>query len=164
MVSLCPTVVDHPSVICIECKGDLRNYAGFWIFLVDVHNFSDKCSKCQCRRQEHVEANYYLHYEILNNKNAEFIDEIEKKLDRLREAIVDFGCVFMNSSQLAKPHDSILSFLNRIIDEENKICRKKEEDSPNLVLHKKLRQFKAKYEQRQSAPMSERDSIDLLKI
>ncbi|CAF1168532.1 unnamed protein product, partial [Rotaria sordida] len=117
-----------------------------------------------CSRNRHIDINYKLDYELSNNVNKQFIDEIKLKSDQLNQAIFEFGCFFVDTTRTLKTNDLILSFLNQMIEEENQICQLKTNNNLNLILYKQLNQFKEEYEQRQNVSISNKNSINLNKI
>ncbi|CAF1038301.1 unnamed protein product [Rotaria sordida] len=164
LIKLCPSVVAHSSTICIKCNRVPKDYNEFWIYPDDLHTFSNKCLNCRCSRNRHIDINYKLDYELSNNVNKQFIDEIKLKSDQLNQAIFEFGCFFVDTSRTLKTNDLILSFLNQMIEEENQICQLKTNNNLNLILYKQLNQFKEEYEQRQNVSISNKNSINLNKI
>ena len=165
LIRLCPVPINHSSTICIECKNDPKNYGGLWIFLDNVHNFTDRCSKCHCSQQSHININYRLDYQLSDDSHPKLIGELKSQSDRLREAILEFGYLFKSSNRTLKLEGPILSLLNRTVDEETQIYKEKQKEAClNLILRDELNQLREEYKRRQRVlPLNENLS-DLTKL
>ncbi|CAF3592938.1 unnamed protein product [Rotaria sp. Silwood1] len=163
-IRLYPFVVSHSSTICIKCKRVPKDYNEFWIYPDDLHIFSVKCLNCKCSRNRHIDVNYRLDYEVSNNVNRQFIDEMKSILNQLQQAILEFRYFFIATTQSLKSNNAIISYLNQMIEEENQICELNGNNSLNLILHKKLNEFKENYEQIEDVSTLNKNSINLAKI
>ncbi|CAF3098623.1 unnamed protein product [Rotaria socialis] len=164
-IELSPIPIYYPSSICIKCKRTLKCCNDFWVYSDQTDIISEKCPQCGSSRHSHIDVNYPLDYKSFDNTNSQYIDEIKKELDQLKEAIITFRNFISNTNQTVHlSSDPILTILNRIISEEKYICVEKQTEDLNSILKEKLDGFHAEYQQRPSKSESNRNSIDLEKI
>ena len=69
LIELHPTVLSRPSTVCVICKGVLQYFSEFGILLDDIHIFSDKCTHCNCNREQHIDVDYRLAYDLSKDAN-----------------------------------------------------------------------------------------------
>jgi GTPase SAR1 family protein len=163
-ILLVPKMISRPSTICNTCERTPRRYSDFWILPDDLHYFSDKCADCECSRKRHVSLDYQLEYALSDDVNRQFMNEMQSNLDYLKQASQKFGCFFYSITHTSEVNGPVLSYLNQMIEEENKICQQKGTPCLNSILHTKLNQFREEYNQTQNISMSNRNSIHLAEI
>ena len=148
MIELHPTVLSRPSTVCVRCKGILQCFSEFGILLDDIHIFSDRCTHCNCNREQHIDVSYRLAYDLSKDVNKISSDNLNHNLNDLRDGIIKFGRFFVFSAHTVVHNDSIVSFLDQMIGEENQICKQSEREYLNQKLRKKLNKFKDEYDKR----------------
>jgi hypothetical protein len=164
LIKLLPKELSRPSTICIACKGTPQCFSDFLVLPDDLHHFSDNCDNCKCSRERHIDVDYRLDYELIDDANRQFTKEMKSNLNQVKQAIVDFGYFFVYATCTSKPNDPVLSFLKQMIEEEHQLCEKKSTKCLNSKLLKNLNELKEEYEQQQRISRSNKNSISLTSI
>jgi hypothetical protein len=147
-IKLLPKSHSRPSTICYSCKRIPQRYGDFWILPDDVHLFTDRCEQCNCSRREHVNVDYRLDYELLDESHGQTIDKMSSNLTQLKQAIVQFGSFFSRTtSRPVLDNNPVMDTLTTMIGEEDKICQEKGTTCFNSILYNRLKELKEECEQ-----------------
>jgi hypothetical protein len=95
------------STICYQCKRIPLRYSKFWILPDDLHMISDKCEKCECVREKHLDVNYKLDYELSMSEHTQSSDEMNSSLDQLRQTIFELTQFYTYVVHTFKQNDPI---------------------------------------------------------
>jgi hypothetical protein len=153
--------VDLPNTVCLSCELNLRQTAGFWITVNNLHTDLNKCFICKCAPDQHISIDYTLGYEVSENLTNDDENEMTDQISLLLNASVALTCFLKNTAYFSKFNLFLLG-LDRMIREEQQICaQKKESNQFNLELLKELEKLKDKYVRCMDEMKSNKNSIDL---
>ncbi|CAF3600620.1 unnamed protein product [Rotaria sp. Silwood1] len=164
LINLCPMALRRSSAICYSCERIRTSYSNFWIFQDDLHIVSDQCDKCKCARQNHVEVDYDLQYELSNDMERQSSPNMNESAEQLKITIIEFAQLYANSKSISSQTDPILFALKRMIAEEKQFCCENDSTCLNPFLYDKLRNFREEYKQAQETSILTDSSIDLSNI
>ena len=164
LIKLVPIVLLQSSAICHGCVRRPKRFGEFWILPDDVHVIDGKCRNCDCSRRKHIEIDYKLEYELIQNVDADCSTTIKSKLDRLRTDFLHFSEISGEIFGISKESDPMLSALSRMIAEERQVCLEKDWQRLNMNVHDQLVELKQEYEESWKRSPSNDSSINLSNI
>ncbi|CAF4440107.1 unnamed protein product [Rotaria sp. Silwood2] len=164
LIKLCPIVLHHSSTICYKCDRTRKRYSDFWILQDDLHIDSDQCKDCDCPRQNHVEIDYRLEYELSDEMGTESFPYMKSTVEQLQTTMIEFAKFYAKNRSLSNQTDPILSTLKGMVAEEKEHRSKNDPTCLNPFLYDILVNFRKEYKQAQKTSMLTDASINLSSI
>ncbi|CAM4970253.1 unnamed protein product [Rotaria socialis] len=146
------------STICYKCSRQPGKYDRFWILPDHLHNPPKMCPSNDQKPTE-----YRLEYEAVGHQVEESIDELNEYLILLCKTSAKLAQFLMKTSQM-QHDDSIVSEIDRMIDEENVISQGETPRDLNKKLMEKLKQLKTNYQKQKNQTERNQSISDLAEI
>ncbi|CAF5035599.1 unnamed protein product [Rotaria sp. Silwood1] len=149
LINLFPIVLPQPLTICYKCEPVRKRYSEFLILLHDLHTVLDSCKDCIHPRQDHVELDYDLQYQIVHDRDRKTLENMKFNFKQLKGAILEFGEFYANTRNISNKKDEILSTLNQMIIEEKQLSSTNDATYLNQSLYKILQDLRKQYKEAQ---------------
>ncbi|CAF3914792.1 unnamed protein product [Rotaria sp. Silwood1] len=149
LINLFPIVLPQPLTICYKCEPVRKRYSEFLILLHDLHTVLDSCKDCIHPRQDHVELDYDLQYQIVHDRDRKTLENMKFNFKQLKAAIIEFGEFYTNTRNISNKKDEILSTLNQMIIEEKQLSSTNDATYLNQSLYKILQDLRKQYKEAQ---------------
>jgi hypothetical protein len=162
-VELRPRIIKDSTATCLICPRLFLQVDDFWINADAVHVFHNKCRTCACRPGDHYSIDYQLEYKLCHHPECISDKEMTKMLDALCQTSAEFAHFLVESADTSRT-DLFLTGIERMIKEEDDICKTKTPCQRNVDLLNHLKQLKVKYEQARKKLLVEKEHIQLSNI
>jgi hypothetical protein len=159
-IELYPENIIHPTIACLTCPREFHECGGFWICTDALHVLQDKCRTCEGSPADRFPIDYKLEYKLCNHATNASIEDLTKTLDVLCQTSAEFAHFLVETTDSSR-NDLFLAGIERMIKEEDDICKTKTPCQLNLDLLNRLKQLKEKYEQTRKKLLAEKEHIQL---
>jgi GTP-binding protein EngB required for normal cell division len=148
-IELRPKVSNRLAKVCLLCKLLPHQIGNFWIGNRSLHETGNGCRTCSCPANQHIQIDYVIEYDYLNNSSKYNRNQMKILLDQLCHASVKF-CDFLTHIACSIKDDPFLTGLVKMTAEENYLSENLKPNYLNLQLVNDLKQLQNKYQQRKS--------------
>jgi GTP-binding protein EngB required for normal cell division len=146
-IHLQPKPISHHFSTCDSCVKTFYQCGHFWIIYDSLHQYYDKCLTCSCHLDQHKPIDYRLEYIYSDNPSNYRSNQMSNYLEKLIDGIIYFGHFLKDTTHISD-NDQILSYLNRIIQQETLIIQNKSPNIFNWKLRNQLVKLKYDYQYR----------------
>ncbi|CAM4865629.1 unnamed protein product [Rotaria socialis] len=162
-IEMLPKAIHRPASICLSCASYPILVGNFWIAKNIPHEFLKKCLSCNCLVDKHIPINYVINYEYSNAPVRTTQKEMIHMASQLAIVGAEFDYFLVRITHASRS-SPFLSGLERIIDEENKLCESQTSNHLNVKQVKNLIEIQCIYEKRMKDLLSNQQLTDLSNI
>jgi hypothetical protein len=162
-IELCPRRIKDSMAICLTCQRQFLQIGDFWITTDSLHVFHNKCRSCECRPSDHYSIDYQLEYKLSSYATNASYENLIKMVHDLCQTSAEFAHFLVEITDSSR-NDLFLSGIERMIEEEDDICKSKTPCQRNLALLNHLKQLKNDYEQVRKTLSAEKENFHLPNI
>ncbi|CAF1501154.1 unnamed protein product [Rotaria magnacalcarata] len=162
-IEMLPKAIHRSASICLSCDFYPIIVGKFCVAKNILHEFLKKCLSCSCNVDKHIPINCIINYEYSNAPVRTTQKETIHMPSQFTMAGAEFDYFLVHITHSSKTNP-FLSGLERIIDEENKLCESQTSNHLNVKQVKNLIEIQCIYEKRMKDVSSNQQLTDLSNI
>ncbi|CAF4070584.1 unnamed protein product [Rotaria magnacalcarata] len=162
-IEMLPKAIHRSASICLSCDFYPILVGKFCVAKNILHEFLKKCLSCSCHVDKHIPINCIINYEYSNAPVRTTQKETIHMPSQFTMAGAEFDYFLVHITHSSKTNP-FLSGLERIIDEENKLCESQTSNHLNVKQVKNLIEIQCIYEKRMKDVSSNQQLTDLSNI
>lgn len=147
-IQMLPRIITDYSTICHRCPLLIHQFNEIIVPRESVHGFQNTCITCSCPASAHTVIDHRLEYKVIDSSSlTDNVSDLRSQLSNLCEESAIFSR-FVCNGKYELDRDRMLSYLNRMIEEEEKVKSSNITSSlSNQKLVTELKELKRNYGQ-----------------